>query len=149
MENFTDQYICSCPYCGSTEMIETLQSGYAAIYAADHQIGGDSLYHTVCRNCGTVLRSYVKEPELLLKRSERRQVEEGEGWKARALQNRVSAIALVLAILLVCAGISLLPIAFLDGLNSWVVFICIDCVLASAACFVWYARTVKKDKKDR
>lgn len=149
MDNYKDQYIYSCPYCGSTEMIETLQGGYAAVYAADHQIGGDSLYHTVCRNCGTVLRSYVKEPELLLKRSERRQVEEGEGWKARAQQNRVSTVALVLAILLVSAGVSLLPIAFLDGLNSFVLFICIDCILASVACFIWYSRIVKKGKENQ
>ena len=148
MENYKDKYIYSCPYCGSTEMIESLQGGYAAVYAADHQIGGDTLYHTICRNCGSVLRSYVKEPEILLKRSERRQVEEGEGWKARAKQNSLSTVSLVLAILLLSTGISLLPIVFIDGINPWLLFISLDCLLGAAACFIWYSKIVKRSKDE-
>ena len=49
MNEERDQYVQVCPYCG-----------------------GIGLYHSVCRNCGSVVRSYVKEPEKLLKRKERR-----------------------------------------------------------------------------
>ena len=29
-------------------------------------------YHSICRNCGSVVRSYVKKPEKLLKRKDRK-----------------------------------------------------------------------------
>lgn len=61
-----------CPYCGGTEMIETYQTGYGAITALSNKLGGASLYHQVCRGCGSVVRSYVKDPEKLLKRKDRR-----------------------------------------------------------------------------
>ena len=67
-----DQYVPVCPYCGGTEMIESLQSGYAAITAKDNIFGGVSLYHSVCRNCGSVVRSYVKKPEKLLRLRDRK-----------------------------------------------------------------------------
>lgn len=63
--------ITTCPFCNGTEFIEAKQSGYAAI-------GGEGftssiLYHTVCRRCGSVVRSYVKDPEKLLKRKNRKE----------------------------------------------------------------------------
>ncbi len=61
-----------CPYCGGTEMIECFQTGYAALTATSHKLGGRTLYHDVCRRCGSVTRSYVKEPEKLLKRRDRK-----------------------------------------------------------------------------
>lgn len=73
LRKMNDKINVVCPICGGTEMIEAAQSGYAAIYALSHWFGGRALYHTVCRNCGTVVRSYVKEPEKLLKRRDRRQ----------------------------------------------------------------------------
>ena len=69
---YRDLYVSSCPYCGGTEMIEAVQSGYAAVAGVHHQFGGIPLYHTVCRRCGSVVRSFVKEPEKLLKRKYRK-----------------------------------------------------------------------------
>ncbi len=60
-----------CPYCGGREMIETLQSGYAALTAVG-SCRGASLYHSVCRRCGSIARSYVKNPEKLIRRRDRK-----------------------------------------------------------------------------
>ena len=60
-----------CPRCGGTEMIECYQTGYGAVVALSNRLGGRALFHVVCRRCGTVVRSYVKEPEKLLKRRDR------------------------------------------------------------------------------
>ena len=66
-----DKYVQKCPYCGGIEVIESLQVGYATITATNNMWGGVELYHSVCRNCGSVVRSYVKNPEKLLKRKDR------------------------------------------------------------------------------
>ena len=52
-------------------MIECYQTGYGALTALSNKLGGRALYHAVCRRCGSVVRSYVKEPEKLLKRKDR------------------------------------------------------------------------------
>lgn len=67
-----DKYIANCPYCGGTEVIESLQDAYAAVTAVNNKWGGTGLYHSICRNCGSVIRSYVKDPEKLLRRKDRR-----------------------------------------------------------------------------
>ena len=72
-EFYRDEYVSRCPYCGGTEMIETFQSAYGAVSATSHKLGGVSLYHSVCRHCGSVVRSYVKDPEKLLKRKDRKE----------------------------------------------------------------------------
>ena len=71
MEN-TDKYVEKCPFCGGTEFIQTFQAGYGATVATSNKFGGAALYHSVCRNCGSVVRSYVKDPEKLLKRKDRK-----------------------------------------------------------------------------
>ena len=71
MERFTDEYAVRCPYCGGSEMIEAFQSAYGAVSAVSHKLGGATLYHSICRNCGSVVRSYVKDPEKLLRRRDR------------------------------------------------------------------------------
>lgn len=69
----TDEYVKVCPFCGGREIIIAYQSSYAAVTALSHKLGlGRELYHSVCRGCGTVLRSFVKEPEKLLKKKDRR-----------------------------------------------------------------------------
>ena len=67
-----DQYVKECPYCGGSEIIEAYQSAYGSITAVSNMWGGANLCHSVCRGCGSVLRSYVKEPEKLLKRRDRK-----------------------------------------------------------------------------
>ncbi len=73
MEEYKDEYVTVCPYCGGNEMIEAFQSAYGAIAAKSNPFGGAALYHSVCRRCGTIVRSFVKEPEKLLKKKDRRQ----------------------------------------------------------------------------
>ena len=70
-EDYKDEFVLRCPYCGGTEMIETFQVAYGAVSATSNVIGGRPLYHSICRKCGSVVRSYVKEPEKLLKRKDR------------------------------------------------------------------------------
>lgn len=60
-----------CKYCYCTQYVEGKQDGYATVYG-DSGFSGTSLHYIVCRNCGTVVRSYVKEPEKLLKKRDRR-----------------------------------------------------------------------------
>ena len=71
MYTSTQTGYCRCPYCGGTEMIECYQTGYGALTATSNKLGGRALYHAVCRRCGSVARSYVKNPEKLLKRRDR------------------------------------------------------------------------------
>ena len=70
MNDERDQYVKVCPYCGGTEIITGFQSAYASIIAVQHKTGGCALYHSVCRNCGSVLRSYVMEPKNLLSKKD-------------------------------------------------------------------------------
>ncbi len=67
-----DKFVKICPFCNGNEIIEALQGGYGAISATSNKMGGVALYHSVCRQCGSIVRSYVKEPEKLLKKKERR-----------------------------------------------------------------------------
>lgn len=68
--------ITKCSFCGGTEFITAFQGGNGAVYSTDNSFRGTPLYHTICRDCGSVVRSYVTDPEKLLKKSDRRQ--EGE-----------------------------------------------------------------------
>ena len=65
-----------CRFCGGTEFITGYQNFYGAVYSADSLLHSASLYHTICRDCGSIVRSFVKDPEKLLKKSDRRS--EGE-----------------------------------------------------------------------
>lgn len=69
---YTDEYVSRCPYCGGMEMILTYQTAYGAVSAVNNSWGGAPLYHCVCRNCGSVVRSFVEDPEKLLKRKDRK-----------------------------------------------------------------------------
>ena len=64
-----DKYVFNRPYCRGTEVIGAYQSSVTAV---DNIWGVANLYHSICRNCGSVVRSYVKEPEKLLKKKDRR-----------------------------------------------------------------------------
>ena len=61
-----------CPFCGGIEFIEAYQTAYGAVTAVSNQWGGSALYHQICRSCGSVVRSYVKNPEKLLKKKDRK-----------------------------------------------------------------------------
>lgn len=66
----TDKYVSRCPYCGGTDMIET-QNAYGATTVVGNVFRGAALYHVICKNCGSVVRSYVKTPEKLISKKER------------------------------------------------------------------------------
>ncbi len=61
-----------CPFCGGTEFVEGYQDGYGAITGNQSILLSQALHHVICRNCGSVVHSYVDNPEKLLKRSNRR-----------------------------------------------------------------------------
>ncbi len=73
MDEKRDKSVLVCPFCGGHEIIETFQSAYGAVSAVQNKFGGCALYHAICRNCGSVVRSYVKDTEKLLKKKDRRQ----------------------------------------------------------------------------
>lgn len=55
-----------CQHCGSQRFVTGRQSGYGGItpnksFTMRNQI----LYHIVCVDCGTVVRSYVERPDKL------------------------------------------------------------------------------------
>ena len=54
-----------CPYCGGTDFVIGKQAGYGAVMPEKARLifFGQELYHDICRKCGTVVRSYIKEPE--------------------------------------------------------------------------------------
>ena len=70
--SYQDEYVSRCPYCGGTEFVEAFQAAYGAVSATNNKLGGRPLYHSICLKCGSVVRSYVKEPEKLLKRKDRK-----------------------------------------------------------------------------
>ncbi len=62
-----------CPYCGNTEFIQAMQSFQGGVMGVENIWGmGQELHHVICRCCGSVVRSYVKNPEMLLKKKDRR-----------------------------------------------------------------------------
>lgn len=64
--------ITECPFCHGKEFVEGYQDAYGAITGVNNIWSGVALYHTICRNCGSVVHSYVKNPEKILKRKDRR-----------------------------------------------------------------------------
>lgn len=71
LKEHRDEYVSRCPYCGGTELTEAFQTAYGAVSGTSNRLGGVPLYHTVCLKCGSVVRSYVKKPEKLLRRRDR------------------------------------------------------------------------------
>lgn len=62
-----------CPYCGNSEFIQALSQGQGSVFGIENQWGmGQPLHHIICRRCGSVVRIYVRNPEALLKKKDRR-----------------------------------------------------------------------------
>ena len=70
-EDYRDEFVTCCPYCGGNKMVLAYQTAYGAVSSTSNRLGGRPLYHSVCLRCGSVVRSFVKEPEKLLKRKDR------------------------------------------------------------------------------
>lgn len=71
-ENEDDVIELRCPYCDGTEIVEATQGGYGQITAVTSPWYACSVFHLVCRDCGTIIRSFVKDPEKLVKYKNRR-----------------------------------------------------------------------------
>ena len=64
-----------CPFCGGEEFIETKFASYGGSYLTPVTKGGmrgAALFATVCRDCGSVVRTYCKGSEKLFPKKERR-----------------------------------------------------------------------------
>ena len=56
-----------CPYCGKEETVIGKQIGYAAIKPNKKiSLSEQPIYHIVCLNCGSIIRSYVQNPKELI-----------------------------------------------------------------------------------
>ena len=60
-----------CPFCGYSEFIEARQYAPEA-YVSAQALFGQELKYVICRHCGSVVRTYVEDPEKLLKKKDRR-----------------------------------------------------------------------------
>ena len=62
----------TCPFCGGNEFIECKLGSYGSVYVTSGGLRADSLFGTVCRNCGSVVRTYCQNPEKLYHKKDRR-----------------------------------------------------------------------------
>ena len=67
-----DAKIDECPYCGGKEFKDGRLSSYGGVYVEAGLIRGAGVYATVCRDCGSIVRIYCKEPEKLYAKKDRR-----------------------------------------------------------------------------
>ncbi|MBR5723114.1 MAG: hypothetical protein IKX57_05745 [Oscillospiraceae bacterium] len=55
-----------CPFCGGTDLVKGWQYGSGKLFADGCLVqGGQEIYHIVCKDCGSIVRSYVHYPEKL------------------------------------------------------------------------------------
>ncbi len=57
-----------CPYYGKEEFVEAKHSGYANVFPASKifTTKEQAMYYVICLSCGTVVRSFVKDPHRLV-----------------------------------------------------------------------------------
>ena len=53
-----------CPYCGREEFVTGKQGAAYAGFSVS-VLKSRAVYHEICLHCGTIVRSYVKNPEKL------------------------------------------------------------------------------------
>ena len=59
----TDQYLNVCPYCSGTLRIDVFQGDCKPTCISSDPLFGSRLRYSVCRNCGSVVRSYMEPDE--------------------------------------------------------------------------------------
>lgn len=62
-----------CQYCGGEEFIEGRVAAYGGAYVSTGGFRNEALYAVICRNCGSVVRTFCKNPEKLCVKKERRE----------------------------------------------------------------------------
>lgn len=57
-----------CSHCGNIETVTAIQQGYAEVTPIGKVFTrkAQNLYHVICLNCGTVIRSFVEDPQKLV-----------------------------------------------------------------------------------
>lgn len=66
--------IVQCPYCNGTQFVNGYQTFHGSVVSKEGSFKSQELHHKICLSCGSVVRSYVIEPEKLLKRKNRKYV---------------------------------------------------------------------------
>ncbi len=61
-----------CPYCGGEELVECRVGSYGGVYVERGAVHSAALYAVVCRDCGSVVRTFCKDPEKLYPKKDRR-----------------------------------------------------------------------------
>ena len=66
MIKMEEQY--KCPWCGCKDVVYGVQADRGKVRPANKITlnEGQVLIHVICKSCGTVLRSYVQNPEKLV-----------------------------------------------------------------------------------
>ena len=67
-----DIKITECPYCFGNEFVEGKQDSHADMESTENIWYSGAIYHVVCLRCGSIVRSYVKNPEKMLKKKDRK-----------------------------------------------------------------------------
>lgn len=62
MGNFN---ISKCPFCGSEELEMGCQCMQAQMVSVHSMFKGTKIFHIVCMDCGSIIHSYVEQPEKL------------------------------------------------------------------------------------
>ncbi len=57
-----------CPFCGGSDFVLGKQDGYASIRTEKLSFRDQTLYHDICKDCGSIVRSYIKNPDKFSKR---------------------------------------------------------------------------------
>ena len=52
-----------CPHCGSSEYFIGKQTGYATMKISYWSVIGEEVQHEICASCGTIIRSYIENPQ--------------------------------------------------------------------------------------
>ena len=60
-----------CPFCGGIEFIDGRMSAYGGVHI-ENGIHCSAVHALVCRDCGSIVRSYVSDAEKLLPKKERK-----------------------------------------------------------------------------
>ena len=60
--NLKNIEIKECPYCGGKDFGEGRQRGHAKLVTSTFALSGEDIYHKICMDCGSIVRSYIKNP---------------------------------------------------------------------------------------
>lgn len=56
----------TCPYCGSTEFVVGKENKTYGGISKSGNFTGQPICHDICKNCGTIVRSFVENPSKLV-----------------------------------------------------------------------------------